>query len=213
MRSLAAAAVVAIVAPAFGAITTTTGSATITPIPPSLTIGAFESDTQVPVMFERNRILPEGQEVDISQIGLVDQLSDLTPGLIPAGTRVASYIFHADGIGTGNHVFEGSVTFDEDILGIIVGTTRLNNTDNRFGAVGTTYWNGPSRGLDLATNPGNDTLLLSVSRNTVSFRLVVGEAMDEFRVLTAVPTPGSFAVAALAAATTLRRRRSRAGTL
>jgi MYXO-CTERM domain-containing protein len=164
-------------------------------------------------MFERNRILPEGQEVDISQIGLVDQLSDLTPGLIPAGTRVASYIFHADGIGTGNHIFEGSVTFDEDILGIIVGTTRLNNTDNRFGAVGTTYWNGPSRGLDLATNPGNDTLLLSVSRNTVSFRLVVGEAMDEFRVLTAVPTPGSFAVAALAAATTLRRRRSRAGTL
>ena len=43
------------------------------------------NSTETVLRTQRNRILPEGQEVDISQIGLVDQLSDLTPGLIPAG--------------------------------------------------------------------------------------------------------------------------------
>lgn len=194
--------------PSFGAITATTGAATVTQIPPSLSLGAFESDDAVRVMFERNRNLPEAQEVDITQVGLVDQLSDLTPGLVPAGTAVRSYIFHADSVGVTNRTYEGSVTFAEDILGIIVTSARLQNTDNRFGADGTVYWTNAARGLDLGANPGNETLLLTVSRNTVAFRLVVGEAMDEFRVLTAIPSPGWSGLACGASLGAARRRRT-----
>lgn len=206
MQALAA-LVVACATPAFAVITSTTGAATVAPIPPSLSLGAFEHNEQVRVMFERNRNLPEGQEVDITQAGLVDQLSDLTPGLIPTGTAVRSYIFHADSVGISSRVYEGSVTFSEDILGIIVTSTRLGNTDTRFGAEGTIYPTGGSRGLDLGANPGNETLLLSVSRNTVAFRLVVGEALDEFRVLTAVPAPATGLLAAALPLIGFRRRR------
>ncbi len=86
-------------APALAVVTGTTGSAAVAPIPASLTLGAFESDSQARIMFERSRNLPEGQEVDIRQPGLVDQTTDLTPGLIPAGTAVRSYILHADSVG------------------------------------------------------------------------------------------------------------------
>ncbi|MFZ4574833.1 MAG: hypothetical protein ACOYN0_10580 [Phycisphaerales bacterium] len=208
MRALAAlTATAALSSSAFAIITNVTGSATVAPIPPSLTIGAFESNEQARIMFERNRLLPEAQEVDITATGLVDQLSDLTPGAIPAGTAVSSYILHADSVGITTRTYEGSVTFSDDILGIIVGSNRLINTDARFGRDGTAYWNGTSRGLDLGANPGTETLFLSVNRNTVAFRLTVGEGMDEVRVLTAIPSPGALALAGLAASTGLRRRR------
>jgi hypothetical protein len=191
---------------AFGAVLNVSGMVTQTTLPPSLQLGAFESNEFARVMPERLRLLPEPQEVDITQPGLVSTTADRTVGSIPAGTLVGSFLIHADTISSNTRVFEGSVTFEFDILGIIITSTRLVNTDLRFGGEGVTYSNNGFRGIDLGSTLESDWVRLSENRRTVSFRLTVDSAMDEMRILT-VPSPAA-ATGILAGLFVGRRRQS-----
>jgi hypothetical protein len=179
------------------------------PLPSSLALGAFERG--VAVMFpERTRLLPNNQEIDISQPGLYNQSTDLTFGVIPSGATVRSFIVHADSNGVSPMVYEGWVRFDGPVFGIITGTPLLNATDPRFGGLSTTYSTISSRGVDFSPTVGQDWISLSPDRRLVSFRLSVSETMDEFRIVTGgspVPSAGASALTLAGLLTATRRRR------
>jgi len=109
-------------------------------------------------------------------------------GDIAAGTY-SSYMLHADKDGA-NQTFTGSITFAQEIVGIVYKQTELFDTDPLFGASGTTYaGNGSVRRLELA---GDDNWMsLSADRKTLEFSTVVPHDIDNVRILTAVPVPAA----------------------
>lgn len=122
------------------------------------------------------------------------------------GTPICSYYVHFDDGDTGDQdVANGSLTFDADVLGLIVaGTTRsddifypantLCDTDAALGNGGTTYpasatcgINGDARGLEILTSDptaseGNQDPL-EISGRTVSFSLEINNKHDSFRII------------------------------
>ncbi len=204
------AAVVAVCAAWSGAaVVGTTGAVATAPLPASLVQGAMESNTTAWIMFERERVLNQPVEVDITSAGVFDQLADLTPGAIAAGTRVRSYILHADPVGSSVRTYEGTVRFDEVVIGIIVRGTRLAATDSLLGGIGTTY-DGASEGRGLELNQAGtaDEVSLSMTpdRRIVGIRWTASTATDEIRILT-IPGPGTAGVTLLGVIAVARRRR------
>lgn len=191
------------------AVVATTGAVELVAIPPSLVLGDFESSTRARVMFERSRLLSLPLNVDITAAGLYDQTADLTPGPIPAGTMIQSYILHADPVAGTQRVYEGSVRFDEPVVGIIIGLNRLRDTDLFLGAPGTAYdGTDQARALEFNAAGTGDEVSLSMTpdRRVVTIRWSTSTALDEVRILT-LPTPGTSALAVLGLAAGLRRRR------
>ncbi len=107
---------------------------------------------------------------------------------IPAGTRVDSHLIHGDVTRTRfTRHRTGSVTFADEILGVIASTTRLAASDTELGAPGTVYAGMSStwRGLETVenNNPLADKYTISSDRKTVSFDINT-TIMDEMRVVT-----------------------------
>ena len=76
------------------------GEITEIPPPPSVQVGDLESNETMFIFLEVEvLILPTDLEVDITVDGFYDDLDDLTPGIIPAGTAVNSWFVHSDVIG------------------------------------------------------------------------------------------------------------------
>jgi len=195
------------------------GSLTIIPAPSSLAQDQTQSDTTAVGFFEKKGYTL-GSPLTVSAIspGLYDQNSDF-PSVSPrlAGFwEVASFIIHADSItnavGGGGRVFNGSVTFDMPILGIIVNGNRLVNSDAILGNPLVTYENsGIGRGMEF--NPsGQDTL--EWTGNTITFHFVEFPAtLDEVRIVVfSVPEPGQISTLGSMAIAggffALRRRRA-----
>jgi len=103
-----------------------------------------------------------------------------------------SHLLHFDTIGKskGNES-NISITFEENIIGIILGKNYLNLSDNTFGGQGTSYEKNRSRGLE-----HHDFLSFESSRTILVDRLWVGKYwIDDARIITyAVPEPGSMAL-------------------
>lgn len=124
------------------------------------------------------------------------------PGLISG--NIDSHLVHYENY-TGAPGGVGTVTFQDQIVGVIFLANDLDNTDATLGAGGTVYpTTFPFR--DLTFNSST----FSISGNTMSFQLdtlspVLG--VVQMRVLTQVPTPGAVAVAGLAGLASIRRRR------
>jgi hypothetical protein len=189
----------------FGSITGVSGSAVLIAPPPSVVLNALESDTEARAFNERDDLaLTAGLRVDITIPGLYDMNTDLTPGVIPAGTVVSSHYLYSDPVSTAARVFEGAIEFDQPILGIIISRRGLNESDAFLGALGTTYADNDARGLEL----GNDRLRLEVSRTRVVFRFSTAGFTDDIRVIT-IPTPGSAGIACVAAIGLVARPRRR----
>jgi hypothetical protein len=129
--------------------------------------------------------------VDISQPGVVTNASQFTPATIDTGTYVNSQLLHFDPVGNGSGVLRGSVTFDTNVLGIIVTSARLNATDGQLrrpdAVYATTF---ASRGAEFNGSADQDSVTLSADRRTVTFVSHVASGLDEIRVVTTVP-PGS----------------------
>ncbi|MDX2146822.1 MAG: hypothetical protein SFZ23_04810 [Planctomycetota bacterium] len=190
----------------FGAISSVTGSALLISPPPSTALGALQSNTRAPAFDERqDLVLGAGLSVDITTPGIYDALSDLTPGVIAAGTRVHSHYLYADPERRESTVYEGSVLFDQQVLGIIVLRSALNASDAALGAPGTIYADNEARGLEF----GQDRVTLVLSGNRVNFRFTTSTATDDIRVITAVPAPAGVLALAPALLATLRRRRAK----
>jgi hypothetical protein len=200
--------------PARAGILSVSGDAQQIAAPSSVVTGATESADFVRVFRERqNFTLPADLEVDFAAPGLYDQPKDIpspSPVLV-AGTRVDSYFFHADPpTGKSSYVFDGSVTFTTDILGVIIfnnGTNgRLGDTDALLGHPSTLYpLGGGNDDRDLEFQDGSDDVTLSADRRTLTFHFVTAPGpMDQIRVITAesfdvsaVPEPASLSLAIL----------------
>jgi uncharacterized repeat protein (TIGR01451 family) len=111
---------------------------------------------------------------------------------IAAGTVVDSHLIHSD-IPSRNFTSHrtGSVTFSQDILGVVASTAKLASSDT-LGAPGTTYagttqW----RGLESSENGFSslgDKFTISTDKRTVTFDINTF-VMDELRVITKHANP------------------------
>jgi hypothetical protein len=128
----------------------------------------------------------------------VDTAPGGSGGYIPTGWNVGSHLIHADREGSStaspfNH-YNGTVTFDKHIMGVIVSEGALDQSDDDLKLSGTTYPNvaGQSnRGFEnnLAgseAEAGNrDWIQINCSSyRTVEFHLEVAEGIDQIRVIT-----------------------------
>jgi len=103
-----------------------------------------------------------------------------------------SHLLHFDTLGRSRGTESNlSITFKEDIIGIMLGTKHLNLSDNTFGGLGTLYEKNRSRGLER-----HDFLTFESTRTILVDRLWVGRYwIDDARIIThAVPEPGSMAL-------------------
>lgn len=153
--------------------------------PENVRAGRFE-DSSIVVFEERQNLrLNRNIRVNITQPGSYSQQGRKSPGTIPKGAVVNSYMLHFDPPGRTNRATaSGSATFDGEILGIIVGSNRLKNTDRALG-LPIPYPQGNARGLEFHNNPNRgDSIELSSDRTTVTLNLRARAGVDQVRVIT-----------------------------
>ena len=95
--TLASGTVVAGTATAGAVIGSTSGAMVLVAAPPSVLQGVFESPSAIVAFNERQGVtLASSLAVDITSAGVYDQLSDIHPSTLAAGTAVDSHFVHAD---------------------------------------------------------------------------------------------------------------------
>ncbi|MGZ6967733.1 MAG: DUF7507 domain-containing protein [Acidimicrobiia bacterium] len=193
----AAVVVAALVASTFavaGALIASSSSSIIklSPAPASVKLNALENATKV-------YAFDEAQGKTLTSAVAVDAVNPGTYGTFPsgnatvaAGTVVDSHLIHSD-IPSKSYTAHrtGSVTFANDVLGVVASTTKLANSDS-LGATGTLYAGTTTwRGLEGSGENGSsfgDKLTISADRRTVSFDIQT-YVMDEIRVITKHTNP------------------------
>ncbi len=180
--------------PAGGPCSATDPATTVERIspPPSVKLDKLASNTCVRLFDERQDLkLEKALKVDISKPRTYDGPRDLTPVSIPAGTIIDSHFLHADNVGAAKIRLVGSVTFDADIIGVIVQDGSLDKSD-WVGSPTTKY---PDRldlrGLELGSPAkGDDLVTISADRRTITFNVGFSTVLDSIRVITANPPAG-----------------------
>ena len=144
----------------------TAGGVTRIAVPPSAVFNDLESNTQIFMFTEQEDFeLPTDVAVDIGAPGYYDRNYSQTGTVIPAGQPVNCYFLHFDSVGKSNATAAGSVTFREEILGIICMDGSLDATDPVLGV--TRYDTGRrSRGYE----QGAERVELSPDRRTFYIR-------------------------------------------
>jgi hypothetical protein len=188
--------------------------------PASLEMQAYESDSRIGLIAESmGRVLADDLLVDATATGLYDASDLLTHGVIPAGTRVDSWILHADPTGvitdwSNSLLLGGGVTFDQKILGVIVLDSTLDASDAEVGNPGITYAVSDHRGLELdlyCPILKYDAFTISGDQHSISMIMHADRKSDEIRIITEalgpVPAPGAAGLLAVAGLLTSRRRR------
>jgi len=183
-----------------------TGAVSIVIPPSDVSEGAFESNTEIRAFAERqNVLLTEDLLVNILNPGTSPDGDgpNLSPGDIPSGTRVSSYLLHFDTLEPSPDpiMAVGTISFSTDILGIIVNSGRLSSTDSVVGLSELVYPGGGNRGLEFNLDGGGlDSITLSEDRRTVSVTFRNNQATDQVRVITVVPEPSSLVILAMGTA-------------
>jgi len=130
-------------------------------------------------------------DVNITLAGTFDFSTLDSPGTIPAGTEVNSYLLHTDRASTGGiSYYVGSVTFEHQILGVIISDSYLNLTDGMLG-LDILYptllrFRGAAEGPNSKDEAISDLITLSDDLQTLTIDIGVGDWMDQIRVVTAV---------------------------
>lgn len=157
----------------------------------SLAESASESADTLAVFKERGGLqLAAGDTVwlEVSEPGPVASDTSFSPAALPPGTWVNSHVVHLDPPGDGTARARGSVTFDTNVLGVIVSDGGLEASHAVLRAPGVDYPVGlAGRGLEFAGAADADTVEISPDRRTVSVSAAAGSAIDQVRILTAVP--------------------------
>ncbi|MDY6805861.1 MAG: PKD domain-containing protein [Cyanobacteriota bacterium] len=165
-------------APSLAAILSTGGNVTRSGLPSDLRKRGEKDNKNIYLFQEKqNVLLRNNLGVDILNTGTHYKRSR---GTISAGTTVNSYLLHFNP-SKKNQKTSGYVTFDEDILGLMVSKSGLNNTDNKFGLSGS-YSTQLKRGI--INEKGNDSVTLSSNRRKLDVDLLAGTAVDQIRIFT-----------------------------
>ena len=175
-------------APATASIDSVSGQVTyLTTAPPSVKIGALQSDTTMYAFNERQCVaLPSSLRADITAPGTYDSTASLTPGTLAAGTVVSSQLLNADKVGKQKPFADlnGTVHTDQPIVGIEVLSKELDGSDF-LGAPGTLYPTGDfGRGLELDNPLQNDFVIEETDAHTVVFHSDVAVHTDQVRIIT-----------------------------
>lgn len=181
--------------PVASGIRTTKGE--VIPAPPGTpeTLAAMESDTHILVIPERRDFTLKSRiRVDIDSPGTYQAESLLAnlPFKPRPKMRMRSYLLRYNPVGSlpkpGFRRFEGSVTFDRPVLGIIAGGRKLHQTDALLSKAPLPTLNAIDaglRGLERGKTRDSDTVTLSEDRRTVTVIFYAGESIDEIRAITA----------------------------
>ncbi|NOY66189.1 MAG: DUF4347 domain-containing protein, partial [Gammaproteobacteria bacterium] len=168
-----------------GVITSVSGSVVQVFAPVSVASQTYESDTEIRVFQELTEYtLGTDLAVNITNAGTYTSTGSLTAGVIARDSVVSINYVNFDKVGASATAvaLSGSVTFDADVLGIIVLSAELDASDS-LSLSGTSYGTGTSlRGLELAAN---EFVTLSADKRTVSFTLNSGTVSDSIRIITA----------------------------
>ena len=176
-----------------GSIVSVGGEMEEIPTPSDVTLAQLESPN-VRIFAERDVTLASDLAVEHQGPG-----SDpvLNPGQIPAGTAVRTYYVHFDPVGEQLHSASGSVTFDMDILGLILlsgddGPLEMSHAS--FGAVGTSY---PDDGQGF-NNFQTEDFNVSNDLRTLSVTAFADAGIDAMRVFVSnIPEPSSLVLLTL----------------
>jgi len=150
--------------------------------PQSLVLHVTENAKMVLYQERQNFVLPSSVSVDLSRPGTMMSGGTMSGGSVPAGTAVDCYLLHYDPVGPNGTQSNAHVSFAGKILGAIVLTSGLRQTDSLLGAPGTAYdQKAGARGMEA----GAEIMTLSQDMRTlVVDRLVVTGCMEEARILT-----------------------------
>ncbi len=175
----------------------------------TLTNDTLESSTLVRGWFEKTVTLTSNLSVSHQGSGTVSSNASANGGTISSGTRLDSYLFHFDKVGSSNATVSLtnsggslSVTFSTAIQGVFFSQSGLNGSDATFGPGGLTY-SGANRGVEFGSE--NDNFTISSDLRTITFNslTVNGSKMDQVRVLVlgavSTPEPGTWALFGLGA--------------
>jgi len=107
--------------------------------PPSVVFNQIESNTLIHGYLEREGfVLPSAVPVNINKPGYYSSFGS-TAGSIPAGTPVDCYYLLYDPVGSTNSTSSGTISFSAPIIGLIVNTATLRETDPIIGHPDTAY--------------------------------------------------------------------------
>ena len=139
----------------------------------------IESDTHAHVFQEQiEETLTADVDVDVTVPGTYG--TTLSPGTIPAGTKINSYYISGDSCESTSVRLSGSVVFEERIIGVIVSDALLDDSDSLLGRSGVDYPTGLyQRGLELTTD---EIVVTDYDLSTGDLR--VAAVVDQIRVLT-----------------------------
>jgi hypothetical protein len=158
-------------APAAAHVTAVSGNVELVSAPADARSGQLESSTDA-------QTWDEAQDYTLASDLTIDSPSTFAAsGTIPAGTVIDSHMIHADrnsGV-SGTETYTGTVTFSTPVLGVILNTADLDQSDF-LGA--STLYSTVNRGSD----HGSDTVSVSADATTVTFHTF--GAVDEARVIT-----------------------------
>jgi prepilin-type processing-associated H-X9-DG protein/prepilin-type N-terminal cleavage/methylation domain-containing protein len=150
--------------------------------PPSLVLGQTENAKVVVYQERQDFVLPSAVSVDLSAAGTMMSGGTMSGGSIPAGTPVDVWLLHYDPPGRNGTQSNARITFAGRILGVVVFTAGLRQTDPLLGSPNTNYdQQQGARGME----PGAEILTISQDMRTLTTdRLVVTGCMEEARIIT-----------------------------
>jgi len=197
MRILLATLLLIAVIPAYGSMIVIAGVTELSSAPTSVMPPSLVSDSTIYGFSEQQGlVLSSAVTAGITSTGAWICCSGFSPGTIPIGTTVNSYLLYASPVtdedGEFFRQFVGEITFSpgEKILGIIIGYQNIAATDGMLGAPGSTY---PPASFRLGGLEQDDEVAVASNMQAVfvKFNVEVG-GDDMIRILTISPEPADF---------------------
>ena len=166
---------------------TVTGDVVVVPAPPNVAEQIFENDNEIRIFLEaQDYILPTDIAANVTMPGFYDTIASFTPDILDIGTSINSYFIHFDNIGSTSTFINlsGTITFPEDILGVVLFNPELASSDNILGWPATIYQSGPLEFSDQFPGTPTDTVTISPDLKMLTIDLNAGPAADQARVIT-----------------------------